>query len=251
MTYHPKQIVMCALYLATKSDHYYISLSKFVAELEGVTEDDVKAPEFLLLQGLRFTLDVKHPMRGLTGGHVEMNAMAEAGRLESAARQVAAKRIGTAADQAKKLLSTAAQMTDAYFLYTPSQIWLGAMMVADRELVETYLRSKLDDLGDVGEAIRPKLVQTVSSCADLLASYRSPADDNGQRKEMRRIGKKLTDCQNPEKVDIVAVAKAKAAEKREGSDGSDAEKALKKRRLEREKLERDGDVFGPELKNVG
>ncbi|KAI1612024.1 cyclin H [Exophiala viscosa] len=252
MTYNPRQIIACALYLATKADHFYISLSKFVAELEGVTEDDVKAPEFLLLQGLRFTLDVRHPMKGLAGGHIEMNVMAEEGQLGTISTSSgAAKRIGVAADHAKRLLATAAQMTDAYFLYTPSQIWLAAIMVADRELLETYLDHKMSSLpsGDSAATLKHKLVSTISACATLLESWRSPEDDAPQRKEIRRIGKKLTVCQNPEKTDIVAVAKAKAAEKREG-DGSDAEKALKKRKLEREKLEKDGDVFGPALKDL-
>ncbi|EXJ90672.1 hypothetical protein A1O1_03776 [Capronia coronata CBS 617.96] len=252
MTYHPKQIMMCALYLATKADHFYISLSKFVAELNNVSEDDVKAPEFLLLQGLRFTLDVRHPMKGLAGGHVEMNVMADEGRLGGISKSTgSAKRIGIAADQAKRLLATAAQMTDAYFLYTPSQIWLAAIMVADKELVQVYLDRKLAELpsNETTLPLKQKLLSTISACASLLESYRAPEDDATQRKEMGRIGKKLIKCQNPEKTDIVAVAKAKVAEKR-GGEGSDAEKALKKRKLEKERFEKDGDVFGPDLRSI-
>lgn len=119
MTYNPKAILPSALYLATKSDHFYLPLSRFVAELSGVSEDDVKAPEFLLMQGLRFTLDVRHPMKGLQGGHVEMNVLAEEGKLNSfPSGKGSEKRIGIAADKAKKLLASAAQMTDAYFLST-------------------------------------------------------------------------------------------------------------------------------------
>ncbi|EXJ81160.1 hypothetical protein A1O3_07450 [Capronia epimyces CBS 606.96] len=252
MTYHPKQIMTCALYLATKADHFYISLAKFVAELANLSEDDVKAPEFLLLQGLRFTLDVRHPMKGLAGGHIEMNVMADEGRLGDISKATgSAKRIGTAADHAKRLLATAAQMTDAYFLYTPSQIWLAAMMVADRELVQIYLHNKLSELSsnEATTSLQQKLMSTISACASLLESYRSPKDDASQRKEIKRIGKKLTVCQNPEKMDIVAVARAKAAEKRGGKD-SDVGKALKKRKLERDMMDKDGDVFGPDLRNV-
>jgi cyclin H len=93
------------------------------------------------------------------------------------------------------------------------------------------------------------VVKTLASGAELLASYKSPDDDPAEAKEMKRIGKKLHLCQNPEKVDLVAVTRAKAAEKREGVDASE-EKVLKKRRLERETLEKDGDVFGPNLKSV-
>ncbi|EXJ62381.1 hypothetical protein A1O7_02815 [Cladophialophora yegresii CBS 114405] len=272
MTYHPKAILPSALYLATKADHFYLPLSRFVAELHNISEDDVKAPEFLLLQGLRFTLDVRHPMKGLQGGHVEMNVLAEEGKLGAAIEpgRASERRIGMAADQAKKLLATAAQLTDAYFLFTPSQIWLGAIMVADRDLCEAYLNYKFEGIVDAVErqagragghtsdvdiaALQAKLLATINSCAELLQSYTPPEEESAtQRKEMRRIGKKLNVCQNPEKTDIVAVARAKAAEKREGSatgSGSDAEKVAKKRRLERERAEREGDVFGPALKDI-
>ncbi len=261
MTYHPKAILPSALYLATKADHFYLPLHRFVAELNGISEDDVKAPEFLLLQGLRFTLDVRHPMKGLQGGHVEMNVLAEEGRLSGfAGGKGSEKRIGIAADKAKKLLATAAQMTDAYFLFTPAQIWLGAMMIADRDLVEAYINCKIEALAEVVAeqqgldvtAFQTKLTATISSCATLLSSYTPPEDESAtQRKEMRRIGKKLNVCQNPEKMDIVAVARAKAAEKREGTpSGSDVEKVAKKRRLERERAEKEGDVFGGSLRDV-
>lgn len=236
----------CALFLATKADHFYVPLHRFVAELPKVTEEDVKAPEFLLMQGLRFTLDVRHPMRGLEGGVAEMQALAGEGHLVGVPRQDSRSRIGVAADKAKILLRTAAQMTDVYFLYTPSQIWLAAIYVSDDALALSYLRQILSRLGDAGVPIQDKTTAVISACAGVLASYSSPEEDATAKKEMRRIGKKLNVCQNPEKMDIVAVAKAKAAEKREGTD-SDVEKALKKRKLERERLERDGDVFGPEL----
>ncbi|OAG38872.1 hypothetical protein AYO21_06903 [Fonsecaea monophora] len=247
MMYHPKPIMVCALYLATKADHFYMSLPNFVSELENLTEEDVKAPEFLLLQGLRFTLDVRHPLKGLRGGHAEMMAMVQEGRLGSNCPKTTnftAKRVDSAADSAKGLLTRAAQMTDAYFLYTPSQIWLGAMMVADGELTQAYLEQKLNDLpfDDVTAAatFKHRVLSTISACAKLLGSYhRSQEDSSAQRKELTRIRKKLAVCHDPEKVDIDAVVKISAgrlSEKRD-SYGSDAEKALKKRKVARSEVE--------------
>lgn len=252
MTYHPKQIMMCALFLATKADHWHISLHKFASRMGNTSEEDVKAPEFLLMQGLRFTLNVRHPMRGLEGGVGEILAAIDEGALfaDENHQHRLQKRVGVAAEHASNILRTAAQMTDAYFLYTPPQIWLAALQVADHDLVTTYIASKLHHLGAEGLALQEKLSKTLSSCAHLLASYKSPNDDPVEAKEMKRIGKKLHLCQNPEKVDLVAVTRAKAAEKREGADGSDAEQALKKRKMERESLEKDGDVFGPDLKSI-
>jgi cyclin H len=252
MTYHPKQILTCALFLATKTDHWHIPLSTFVDKIPGTEEKDVRAPEFLLMQGLRFTLDVRHPMKGLEGGVGEILQLLEERRLRLDGAD-AKTRVGKAAERASQLLRGAAQMTDVYFLYTPSQIWLAALMVADADLVTEYLSSKMDHLGSATDNLRIKLDLTIRSCAEILSAYKSEEDvdeveQKEMKREMKRIGRKLHLCQNPEKIDIVAVTKQKAVEKREGSE-SDKERALKKRKLERERLEQDGDVFGPSLKS--
>lgn len=252
MTYHPKQILTCALFLATKTDHWHIPLSTFVDKIPGTEERDVRAPEFLLMQGLRFTLDVRHPTKGLEGGIGEILQLLEERRLRLDGPD-AKTRVGKAADRASQLLRGAAQLTDVYFLYTPAQIWLAALMVADADLVNEYLSSKIDFLGSAADNLRAKLDLAINSCAGMLSAYRSEADvDESEvkemKREMKRIGRKLHLCQNPEKMDIVAVTKQKAAEKRAGSE-SDKERVLKKRKLERERLEQDGDVFGPSLKS--
>ncbi len=252
MTYHPKQILTCALFLATKTDHWHIPLSAFVDKIPGTEEKDVRAPEFLLMQGLRFTLDVRHPMRGLEGGIGEILQLLKEKimRLDGPDPKI---RVGKAADRASQWLRVAAQMTDVYFIYTPSQIWLAALTAADSDLANGYLSSKMDHLGPAAAKHRTKLELTVGSCAQILSTYKSEDEADGaeqkeMKREMKRIGRKLHLCQNPEKMDIVAVTKQKAAEKREGSE-SDKERVLKKRKLERERLEQDGDVFGPSLKS--
>ena len=72
MTYHPKTIMPCALFIATKTDNYYMSLRHFADGVPGdTTAEDIIAPEFLVMQSLRFTFDVRHPFRGLEGGLME------------------------------------------------------------------------------------------------------------------------------------------------------------------------------------
>ena len=168
MTYHPKSIMLCCLFLACKADHFYLSLRRFIDGVDpdgdgAVTEDDVKAPEFLVLQGLRFTLEVRHPFRGLMGGVADMGRMSREGVLD-----VAEGRVGKAADGVKAWLKRAAQMTDVYFLFTPSQIWLGGLWVVDEELATRYLEAKFGELGGEGEMLREKVLRTVGRCADYL-----------------------------------------------------------------------------------
>lgn len=250
MTYHPKQIMVCALYLAKKTGHEFQELTDFVSQMKDVTEDDVRAPEFLLVQALRFTLDVRHPMRALDGGIAELRLQAaNLSCLKDVSTADAHKQINTAGDMASRLLKTNIQMTDAYFLYTPAQMWLAALLIVDNDLTLSYIQHFFSRLGTSIAPIKQKLVDTITECAEVINSYKSSKDDKAVRQELARIGKKLKKCQDPEKLDIVAVSRAKMAEKREGND-SDVEKVSKKRKLEREKLEQDREVFGPDLKSV-
>lgn len=62
-------------------------------------------------------------------------------------------------------------------------------------------------------------------------------------KALMGIDKKLYKCRNPEKMDLVGMHKA---QKRDGKEGEGLdEKVVKKRRMERERVEREGEeVFG-------
>lgn len=285
MTYHPKTIMSCALFLATKTENYYMSLRHFADGLPAdITGDDVIAPEFLLMQGLRFTFDVRHAFRGLEGGIMELQAMAtgmgEAGpfceglsaedlkrgllsvppppRPESGESKSITDRLGRAHTTTRETLKTAAQMTDAYFLYTPSQIWLSAFYLADRPLAEFYLDTKLGpaaaqnpDGGDGGilQDLRAKLFKTLSDCAILLQSYTPSSADAEMMKNLKRIAKKRHHCANPEKANLGARKRDPGVSAGgEGTSESDVERMAKKRKLEREKMDKDGnELFGGEL----
>ncbi|KAH1498988.1 hypothetical protein KXV92_006495 [Aspergillus fumigatus] len=289
MTYSPKTIMPCALFLATKTDNFYMSLRQFAEKVPGdTTAEDIIAPEFLIMQSLRFTFDVRHPFRGLEGGVMELQAMAEglgqpAPHLphqtsEDLRRGLLAvppppnapqsssitDRIARAHTTTRELLKTAAQMTDAYFLYTPSQIWLAAFMLADRPLAEYYLDTKLGgptaesanaQAGNPLYELRVKLLRTLNQCAALLQSYKPLNSDPEQMKNLKRIGKKFYYCQNPEKISLAgqkripAAAAAAAASAGEGATSeSEVERQAKKRKLEREQRDREArDIFGGEL----
>ncbi|KAJ5182645.1 hypothetical protein N7492_000261 [Penicillium capsulatum] len=290
MTYHPKSIMACALFLATKTDNYYMSLRSFADAIPKTSTEDVIAPEFLLMQGLRFTFDVRHPFRGLEGGIMELQSIAQGtgqpppilpdqtpAQLQKSLLAIAPSpvpsssmkdRIGRAHGATRELLKSAAQMTDAYFLYTPSQIWLSALLLSDRPLAEFYLDTKLggpitsgaavpsnDNLQNPLYELRTKLSKVLEDCAALLKSYNPIASDPEQVAISRRVAKKLYKCQNPEKVNLgqkrdsgqptptpATVTDSGAATE------SESERLAKKRKLElEEKSTGSQDMFGPEL----
>lgn len=269
MTYHPKEIMPSALFLATKTENHYISLKNFAEKLPKDPED-VIAPEFLLTQGLRFTFDVRHPQRGLEGGYMELVALARGkgraalgtegqsselqkemlnlepvkdGQALSKTADDIIRRIQTAHGISKEILKTSALLSDAYFLYTPSQIWLASFLIADDPLTRFYIDTEIP----ASSQIKAKLMTTLQACAEVLQSSVSAKPGPEETKELKRIDKKLYECRNPEKVDLVSINKAQKRDG-EGKDGSGLdEKVIKKRKLEREKSMQEQDVFGPPL----
>lgn len=286
MTYHPKQMMPSALFLATKTENHYTSLNSFASKLPKTTSEDVLAPEFLLTQGLRFTFDIRHPQRGLEGGFMELSALAtgdysapleasatydtlqqkktstalqqEMLRLEPAIKgnpkarttQDLKARIQNAHGKTKEVLKTSALLTDAYFLYTPSQIWLAALLLVDKPLALFYLDTKLP----TSDSIKPKLIVTLQTCVELLQSSEwanlGEAEMKLKKKELTKIDKKLYECRNPEKMDLIGINKAQKRDGNVNGDGGLDEKIIKKRKLEREsRSKEEGSVFGPALGN--
>lgn len=142
-------------------------------------------------------------------------------------------RIGTAYAKSKELLNDAALLTDAYFLYTPPQIWLAALLVADEPLTLFYLSTKFPSLSpfasastsmtqrngttsppsqassnekETASAKATRILSTLRACASLLSSH--PAPSSTSRDELVRIDKKLYACLNPEKRDLVSLNRA-------------------------------------------
>ena len=273
MTYHPKEMMPIAVFFATKTENNYISLGKFAAKLDNTTAEQVIAPEFLLTQGLRFTFDVRHPQRGLEGGFMELLALAsgngkpapgiektsgelqdemvnlppaEVNKPQTRTPGEAKSRIGSVHDKAKEVLKTAALLSDAYFLYTPPQIWLSALLLVDEPLASFYLDTKVP----TSSPRRSKLMTTLRACVKTLRSSPSAHPGKEERAACTRIDKKLYKCRNPDKMDLVSMNQA---QKRDGGskDGELDEKIVKKRKLERENSMREGeDVFGPPLPKV-
>ena len=271
MTYHPKEMMPSAIFLATKTENHYTSLKTFVSKLPKTTAEDVVAPEFLLTQGLRFTFDVRHPQRGLEGGFMELLALATgkgqpAASPEKTPMQLqedmmtieparGAKtivrtsgdlkvRIQSAHGKAKDILKTSALLTDAYFLYTPAQIWLATLLLVDEPLALFYLDVKLRTQSDM----KLKLVSTLRACAEILKFSASMSPSGEELKELTRIDKKLYKCRNPEKIDLVGINKAQKREGEGKGEEGDDEKIIKKRKLEREKGMKEAEaVFGPPI----
>lgn len=265
MTYPPKEIYKTILFLASKTEAFHLTLSKFCQQISAVPEA-VLAPEYKVMQALRFTLDVRQPFRGLKGTLMELLNMADEdfqglkalkepkGRGASAwkfpgeGRVVEKKhvvdRINQAYHIARGILDVEASGTDVYFLYTPSQILLAALQLADEPLLLYYLDSKLPSDAE----IRPRILSTIRECADIMASFR--AEDIISKEERVALEAKLEGCRDPSTRDMVgshAAMKKNGGVGEEEGDSSEREEA-RRRKMEKQKVKREADdMFGPAI----
>ncbi|KAK7531327.1 cyclin-like protein [Phyllosticta citribraziliensis] len=274
MVYDPKKIMPSCLFLATKTEVNFISSATFASKLPNKTAEDILAPEYLIIQALRFTLEVRHPHRGLDGANLELMDMAkgQAALLpgsSTSAQEIQAdmmrlpsepngvpthgdeasllSRVKAAWGTARETLKTVATFTDVYFFYTPSQIWLAALFLADEPLSLFYIDTKFPLAnGAANPAIldlKHKVVATVRACAEMLQA----GHVEEPREEIGRIARKRDACSDPEKADLIGLH---AAQKRGGAlEGQVDENAAKRRKLEREQSQQQAEEFwGPELK---
>lgn len=284
MTYHVQNILRTSLFLATKAEGMHESVETFAANSgRNVSSESVLAAEYLVMQALRYNLDVRHPFRALKGGHLELIQLAH-GKYEmpTPSGETAAQlrdrmlalpsptattskpsqkmtpkqledRINAAYGATSATLKSAALFTDSYFLYTPSQIWLSALLLADKPLTTFYLSLKLPS----SHPSHQKLLSTLTSCATLLSSHRthtvlSLAPEQAQQVEATHKARtlqlinKLKNCRDPDKIDLVQL---NASQKRDAiQQGSLEESKAKRRKLAREGYEKEADAFwGPEL----
>jgi cyclin H len=272
MTYHVNTILRTIMFLATKVELFNIHISEY-AERAGrnVTSESILAPEYIIMQGLRYNLDVRHPFRGVKATHMEMVECVHGkytgpGSSQSTQKDVLSlpikaggagmrlttqkgeERVTAAYAASMNTLRTVAVLTDAYFLYTPSQIMLAAYLLADEPLALYYISLKCP----ASSPIHEKLLTTVRACAGLISTHRlytpaSEADEERHKAEIKQLVQKLKNCRDPDKVDLVGLNQA---QKRDAVQGEALEESkAKRRKLAREGYEKESDAFwGPELK---
>jgi cyclin H len=146
-------------------------------------------------------------------------------------------RVQLAYSAARAMLDSPALLTDAYFLFTPSQIVFASLQLADPPLADWYLSMKIP----TSSPIRPKVLATLRSCAETLSSFRQ--SDVLSKDERAALEAKLEKCRDPSTIDMV---KAHLAKQR--GEGEDDEEKAERKRLQREaSAKANADPFGPRI----
>lgn len=140
MEYHPKNVLYTCIFLAAKSENYFISIESFVKVLNKTNPKDILDLEFNVLQSLKFTLLVHHPFRPLYGFFLDYQAVLL--HPSPLMYDVTVDTLGSLYDKAKKWLNDHALLSDIMFLFSPPQVALAAMYDIDKRVTDKYLKRK-------------------------------------------------------------------------------------------------------------
>ncbi|GFQ80976.1 cyclin-H [Trichonephila clavata] len=214
MDYHPKDIVVTCVYLASKVEEFNVSISQFVANVKGDREkatEIILNHELLLMQQLNFDLAVYNPYRPVEGFLIDIKTryteLFDPEHLRPAIEEFLDK----------------IQFTDACFLYSPSQIALAAVAYGTakfKESIDGYLSDILFDsqpnkLAYVRDAIKTMFVMLKNEALQVIDPVRAGLE------------KKLDKCRNQENNPSSAVYKRKHEVHDEDEDIEPAQKYSK------------------------
>ena len=238
MTYPPAALFKTALFFGAKSEGYYHKLDGFAEKFPNTKAADILAGEFLLCQGIRFAFDVKHPYRALEGAVMELRRLAD---VDAARGQgITDTQVSAAHRRAREILKFSPLVTDAYFHYSPSQIMLSALWLADQALVErllqdTFARPASLDATPLlpgganaskkkrneaewervsGGEVRERVMGAIEDCSKLLATeLPERLEDYWGTPEavavIKPLSRKLKNCRDPDRMNLVALQQAK------------------------------------------
>ncbi|KAI1390493.1 cyclin-like protein [Hypoxylon trugodes] len=249
MTYPPQELIKTCLFFGCKAEGSFIRVQKIADTFPNTTGEMILAAEYILCQGIRFAFDVRHPFRALEGTVMELRSL---GDFDD-------DRINKAHRRTREILKFSPLVTDVYFHYTPSQIMYAALAMADEELVQRMLQ---EAFSGQGEEAKNKIWGVIQGCKEMLereppekmAKY---SNDPETTKAMKALRKKLAKCRDPDRVDLVALQKARreqAAQKPKAKEDADGDGkvfgngTLDERESKRRKVAQNGgDIFGPPL----
>lgn len=182
MDYHPKEMLVTCVYLATKVEEFNVSMAQFVSNIKGDREkaaEIILNNELLLMLHLNYNLTVHHPFRPVEGLLVDIKSR---GSLRDPERL----RPGI-----EEMLERV-YLTDAILLYSPSQIALAAILHAASKInenLDSYVMEIL--IGPSGREHLSGLIEAVRCIRSLIKCIELPPKD-----QMRLLDKKLEKCRN-------------------------------------------------------
>ncbi|GAA6032556.1 hypothetical protein JCM8097_004814 [Rhodosporidiobolus ruineniae] len=222
MDYHPMNIMLTCVFLATKTENFPISIDAFASRVKK-TPDDVLSFEFLVSQALKFEYKVHHAHLALQGLILDMQA--------SASADLSAL---TAATPKAASFVRSSRLTPAELIYSPSQIALACFRLADPSLVDAWLGVKESksvpaapggEKDEGGKLEHEGLIRVLEEIGAMVTeAQKNPVD----KAKVKEIDMRLRWARNPEKDPKSALYKKRKAEEDAAREEKDRAKAAKR-----------------------
>ncbi|TFY59612.1 hypothetical protein EVJ58_g5673 [Rhodofomes roseus] len=220
MDWHPKNVMLTALFLATKTTNHPISVATYTSRIPKTQPSDVLDLEFLVAQSLGFDFAVWHAHRALWGSALDVQVLPDITSAEvRRVHQIALNYVH------------ASRLTDAEFIYTPAQIALASLSMVSAPLAEIWARRTYADKADL-------LLAVLEPIKTMISTHGQAPDVEA----VRNVDRRLKLCKNPEKV----VGSRAYMKKQEEAEQRASEKRKRKAAAARKAME-EGDPFGSEL----
>ncbi|KAF9270365.1 cyclin-like protein [Marasmius fiardii PR-910] len=187
MDWHPKNVMLTAVFLATKTTNNPISLEAYTSHIPNTSASDVLDLEFLVAQSLGFEFAVWHAHRALWGIWLDLQSLPDTPPNFEA----------TMSPNYSSAISyvRASRLTDAELVYTPSQIALACLYMTNRDLALKWLRFKEAKLRSDADH-SPNIVGSIETVTNLITNHGHAPDVEA----VREVDRRLKLCKNPEKV---------------------------------------------------
>jgi len=184
MDFHPKEILVTAVYLACKVEEFNVSMQQFVANVQGNQERATKIilnNELLLMQELQFHLTIHNPFRAVEGLLIDLKTRCDS-----------VHSVDTFRPDIVSFLDSVF-LTDACMIYAPSQIALAAIIHSaskQKQNLDSYVTESL--FGEQGEKAILHIITCVRNIRVMVKSIPEPTPN------IRTLCQRLEQCRNQE-----------------------------------------------------
>ncbi|KAG6901912.1 hypothetical protein C0995_006750 [Termitomyces sp. Mi166 len=228
MDWHPKNVMLTALFLATKTTNNPISLETYTTHIPKTAPSDVLDLEFLVAQSLGFEFAVWHAHRALWGIILDIQVRSD-DRFPPFIHTLtlSTKNYPGSPQDPRSLYESAlthvraSRLTDAELIYTPSQIALAAFALVAPELAIQWVNSKLQTDPTMSVLSADAFYHQIDILKSLITSVGHPPDIEA----VREVDRRLKLCKNPEKIVGSAAYLAKKAEEEKKAEEKRNKKA--------------------------
>lgn len=216
MDYHPKDIMLTCVYLASKVEEFNVSITQFVGNLKGDRDkftNIILSFELMLMKKLHYHLTVHNPYRPLEGLIIDLKT-----RYKSIEKSCIEKIRKLAEDFLDKSLAS-----NVSLVFAPSQIALAAILSSaenDKVSLDSYMSDVLL-AGAAPEDVKKTVYQIKR--IRYMVSTQEPV----QKDQVGPIQRKLEHCRNQENNPDSEIYKRKLQEMLDDEDEIQSQKRMR------------------------